>query len=75
MGIQIEIEELISFYARRGEVDAIEILRNMQEEYERHVDPDYNPESDTDSTDSDDSDLVEEDLQVNPSLNGFCSLA
>ena len=71
-----EIEEFITFLAQRGEADLVQSLRQLQEEYERFLDPDYESESEYDS-DSDVSmtDIVEEELEVNPSMNGFCSLA
>ena len=50
------------------------MLRMIQEEYERSIDPDYEPESETESEVSM-SDIVEEELEINPSLNGFHSLA
>lgn len=71
-----EIEEFITFLAQRGEADLVQSLRQLQEEYERFLDPDYESESESD-TESDVSmtDIVEEELEVNPSMNGFCSLA
>jgi hypothetical protein len=71
-----EIEEFITFLAQRGEADLVQSLRQLQEEYERFLDPDYESESEYDS-DSDVSmtDIVEEELEVNPYMNGFCSLA
>jgi hypothetical protein len=74
-----ELEELKSFLARRGEVELLQVLRHIEEEYERHIDPDYNPETDseeyTTSEDEGYNDLVEELIETNPSLNGFCSLS
>jgi hypothetical protein len=75
-----ELEELKSFLARRGEVDLLNVLKHIEEEYEKSIDPDYNPETDseeytTDSEDEGNNDLIEELVEVNPSLNGFCSLS
>lgn len=67
------LEEVISFLAKRGDGELIEVIRNIIEEYERHIDPDYETESETES-DCSMTDIVEEDLQLNPSLNGFESL-
>lgn len=72
--MNVELEELISFVARRGEADIVQLLRHIQEEYERSFDPDYETESDTDSEVSM-NDIVEEEIQINPSMNGFISLA
>jgi len=78
----IELEEIISFYARRGDTDMLSILRHIQEDIEKSIDPDYNPESDSeeyseysDSEEEGNNDLVEELIEVNPSMNGFCSLS
>jgi len=71
--MNIELEEIISFVARRGEADIVQLLRHIQEEYERSFDPDYETESDTESEVSM-NDIVEEEIQINPSMNGFVSL-
>ena len=78
----MELEEIISFYARRGDTDMLSLLRHIQEDIEKSIDPDYNPESDSeeyseysDSEEEGNNDLVEELIEVNPSLNGFCSLS
>tara|TARA_R110000796_G_scaffold17137_3_gene52998 strand:+ start:739 stop:969 length:231 start_codon:yes stop_codon:yes gene_type:complete len=73
-----ELEELKSFLARRGEVELLQVLRHIEEEFERSIDPDYNPDTDSESySDSEDTegDLVEELVEINPSMNGFCSLS
>jgi hypothetical protein len=67
------LEEVISFLAKRGDAELIQVLRNIIEEYEAFIDPDYETESETDS-DCSMTDIVEEDIQLNPSLNGFESL-
>ena len=75
----MELEEIISFYARRGDTDMLSLLRHIQEDIEKSINPDYNPESDSeeysDSEEEGNNDLVEELIEVNPSLNGFCSLS
>lgn len=72
--MNIDLEEIISFLARRGEVELLQVVKHIQEEYERSIDPDYEVETDTESEVSM-SDIVEEDIQINPSMNGFVSLA
>ena len=75
----MELEEIISFYARRGDTDMLSLLRHIQEDIEKSIDPDYNPESDSeeysDSEEEGNNDLVEELIEVNPSMGGFCSLS
>jgi len=78
----MELEEVISFYARRGDTEMLSVLRHIQEEIEKFIDPDYNPSSDSeeyseysDSEEEGNNDLVEELIEVNPSMNGFCSLS
>ena len=74
-----QLEEIKSFLARRGEVELLQVLREIEEAYERSIDPDYDPETDSeeysDSEEEGNNDLVEELVEVNPSLNGFCSLS
>ena len=74
----IELEEFITYLSQRGEADLVQALRRLQEEYEKFLDPDYETESEYDlDSDSDVSmsDIVEEELELNPSMNGFYSLA
>ena len=75
--MNIDLEELISFLARRGETELLQVLKHIQEEYERTIDPDYESESDYDIESESEvsmSDIVEEELEINPSMNGFISL-
>jgi hypothetical protein len=75
--MNIDLEELISFLARRGEIELLQVLKHIQEEYERSIDPDYDSESDYDIESESEvsmSDIVEEELEINPSMNGFISL-
>ncbi len=78
----MDLEEIISFYARRGDTETLSILRLIQEDIEKSIDPDYNPSSDSeeyseysDSEEEGNNDLVAELIETNPSLNGFCSLS
>ncbi len=71
-----DIEEIKTFLAQRGESELLKVVKYLEEEYEKHIDPDYEiiQYSDTDSECST-GDLVEEQFQINPSMNGFQSLA
>ncbi len=71
-----DIEEIKTFLAQRGETQLLKILYDLEEEYARHIDPDYEmvEDSDTDSECST-TDIVQEQFEVNPSMNGFLSLA
>tara|TARA_R110000744_G_scaffold46268_2_gene102451 strand:- start:1785 stop:2039 length:255 start_codon:yes stop_codon:yes gene_type:complete len=78
----MDLEEIISFYARRGDTEMLSVLRSIQEEIEKSIDPDYNAETDSeeyseysDSEEEGNNDLVEELIETNPSMNGFCSLS
>ena len=86
----MDIEEVISYYAKRGDMEMVQVLRQIQEDMERQEDPDYETETeesesevsiDTEEEDSGDSEVeldeegcVPEDIEVNPSMNGFCSI-
>jgi len=71
-----DIEEIKTFLAQRGELELLKVVRYLEDEYEKHIDPDYEivEDSDTESECST-GDLVEEQFQINPSMNGFVSLA
>ncbi len=71
-----DIEEIKTFLAQRGESELLKVVKYLEEEYEKHIDPDYEvvENSDTESECST-GDLVEEQFQINPSMNGFVSLA
>ena len=77
--MNMDLEEIISHYARRGDTETLAILRMIQEDIEKSIDPDYDPDTDSeeysDSEEEGNNDLVEELIEVNPSLNGFCSLS
>lgn len=83
----IDFDELISYYAKRGDTEMLSVLRQIQEDIERQEDPDYEPEEsetesevsiDTEESDSevelDDHGCVPEEVEINPSMNGFCSI-
>lgn len=69
-----DTEEIKSFLAQRGERDLLKVLRFLEEEYEKFIDPDYEIVEESSDYESE-SDLVPEEIQVNPSMNGFVSLA
>tara|TARA_R110001592_G_scaffold90466_2_gene265980 strand:+ start:8928 stop:9152 length:225 start_codon:yes stop_codon:yes gene_type:complete len=71
----VDIEELKSFLAKRGEVDLLNVLKHVEEEYEKSIDPDYSGEESESESECSMDDIVEEEIQVNPSMNGFCSIA
>jgi hypothetical protein len=72
-----DTEEIKSFLAQRGETDLLKVLRFLEEEYEKFIDPDYEIVEDSSDCESEcsTSDLVPEEIQINPSMNGFVSLA
>ena len=93
----IDFDELISYYAKRGDTEMLTALRKIQEDIEQEEDPDYETESETESesesesetesgganfiyssSDSevelDDHGCVPEQVEINPSMNGFCSI-
>ena len=83
----IDFDELISYYAKRGDTEMLSVLRQIQEDIERQEDPDYEPEEsetesevsiDTEDSDSevelDENGCVPEEVEINPSMNGFCSI-
>tara|TARA_R110000744_G_scaffold220252_1_gene339077 strand:- start:2345 stop:2608 length:264 start_codon:yes stop_codon:yes gene_type:complete len=83
----IDFDELISYYAKRGDTEMLSVLRHIREDMERQEDPDYEPEEsetesevsiDTEDSDSevelDENGCVPEEVEINPSMNGFCSI-
>jgi len=71
----VDIEELKSFLAKRGEVDLLNMIKYVEEEYEKSIDPDYSEEDSDTESECSTGDIVPEEIEVNPSLNGFVSLA
>jgi len=71
----VDIEELKSFLAKRGEVDLLNVIKHIEEEYQKSIDPDYSEEESETESECSMDDIVEEEIQVNPSMNGFCSIA
>ena len=71
----VDIEELKSFLAKRGEVDLLNVIKYIEEEYEKSIDPDYSEEESETESECSMDDIVQEEFEVNPSMNGFCSLA
>ena len=77
----IELEEIISFYSKRGDTEILSVLRHIQEELERNIDPDYETESSEESEVSESdteselvNDLVEEEVEVKKTCDGHCSI-
>lgn len=72
----LDIEEIRTFLAQRGETELLMVLRHIEEEFEKHIDPDYEMVEDSDTeSECSTTDLVPEQFEVNPSMNGFLSLA
>ena len=81
----LDFEELISYYARRGDTDMLSVLRVIQEDMERQEDPDYEPEeSESESEVSieeesevelDEDGCVPDDVEViSEDSEGFCAI-
>ena len=75
----IELEEIISFYAKRGDTEMLSVLRSIQEELEKNIDPDYETESSEESESDTESelvkDLVVEEVEVKKTCDGHCSIS
>jgi len=78
----IELEEIISYYSKRGDMEMLSVLRHIQEELEKNIDPDYETESSEESEVSESDteselvkDLVEEEVEVKKTCDGHCSIA
>lgn len=87
----IDFDEIISYYAKRGDTEMLSVLRQIQEDIERQEDPDYEPEESSSESESggdnfiysssdsevelDENGCVPEEVDINPSMNGFCSIA
>jgi len=78
----IELEEIISFYEKKGDTEILSVLRQVQEEFGKNIDPDYETESSEESEVSESDteselvkDLVEEEVEVKKTCDGHCSIA
>jgi len=73
----IDIEEIITHYARRGDAEVVQILREAVDTYKQDItDGDYYPPppvSDS-SSDDDDTDTVMERLHIQVNPDGFHEL-
>ena len=80
----LDFEELISYYARRGDTDMLSVLRVIQEDMERQEDPDYEPEEsesesevsiDTSEEELDENGCVPDDAEViHEDSEGLCAI-
>tara|TARA_R100000541_G_scaffold4133_6_gene11415 strand:- start:697 stop:927 length:231 start_codon:yes stop_codon:yes gene_type:complete len=72
----IDIEELKSFLAKRGEVDILNLIKEVEEEFEKSIDPDYSSESESESeSDCSMDDIVPEEIEVKKTCDGHCIIA
>ena len=79
----MDLEEVISYYAKRGDMEMLHVLRQIQEDMEQQEDPDYEPDTeesesevsiDTDTEESevelDEDGCVPETFNLIPSMKG-----
>ncbi len=71
----VDIEELKSFLAKRGEVDLLNVIKHVEEEYEKSIDPDYSEEESESESECSMDDIVEEEIQVKKVCEGHCTIA
>jgi len=71
----VDIEELKSFLAKRGEIDLLNVIKYIEEEYEKSIDPDYLEEESETESECSTSDIVEEEIQVKKVCEGHCTIA
>ena len=70
----VDIEELKSFLAKRGEVDLLNMIKHIEEEYEKSIDPDYSEEESETESECSMDDIVEEDIEVKKVCEGHCTI-
>ena len=60
-----DIQEIKSFLAKRGEIELLKMIEDIEEQYQQSIDPDYNPESDNeDYQDETQSSSSEEEIEL-----------
>tara|TARA_R110000782_G_scaffold81202_1_gene160534 strand:- start:9158 stop:9430 length:273 start_codon:yes stop_codon:yes gene_type:complete len=69
--VNVDMEELKSFLAKRGEVDILNLIKEAEEEYCKHIDPDYNPDTDSEDYDSEESSVGEVEEEVEEDEHGL----
>tara|TARA_R110001599_G_scaffold82664_1_gene222219 strand:+ start:1364 stop:1597 length:234 start_codon:yes stop_codon:yes gene_type:complete len=72
-----DLAEIKSFLAKRGESDLLNIIRHIEEEFEKSIDPDYSSEEEESDSESDCSmdDIVPEEIEVKKTCEGHCTIA
>ena len=71
-----DLAEIKSFLAKRGESDLLNIIRHIEEEFEKSIDPDYSSEEESDSeSDCSMDDIVPEEIEVKKTCEGHCTIA
>jgi len=76
MSREHDLAEIKSFLAKRGESELLKVIRHIEEEFEKSIDPDYSSEEESDSeSDCSMDDIVSEDIEVKKTCEGHCILA
>jgi hypothetical protein len=77
MNNEHDLAEIKSFLAKRGEIDLLNVIRHIEEEFEKAIDPDYSSEEEDSESESDCSmdDIVPEDIEVKKTCEGHCIIA
>ena len=44
-----DMDEIKSFLAKRGNADLLEVLKHIEEEFEKSIDPDFSSDSESES--------------------------
>ena len=69
-----DMDEIKSFLAKRGNADLLEVLKHIEEEFEKSIDPDFSSDSESESECSMD-DIVAEEIEVKKTCDGHCLIA
>lgn len=76
MNNEHDLAEIKSFLAKRGETDLLNVIRHIEEEFEKSIDPDYSSEEESESeSDCSMDDIVSEEIEVKKTCEGHCIIA
>ena len=72
-----DLAEIKSFLAKRGDVDILNLIKEVEEAFEKSIDPDYSSEEEDSESESDCSmdDIVAEEIEVKKTCDGHCIIA
>tara|TARA_R110000772_G_scaffold14511_4_gene41850 strand:- start:2383 stop:2622 length:240 start_codon:yes stop_codon:yes gene_type:complete len=78
MNKEHDLSEIKSFLAQRGNTDLLDMLKHIEDEFEKWIDPDYSSEESGSESESESDcsmdDMVFEVIEVKKTCDGHCTI-